>query len=96
MCKYPASVAQQNQSASRKRWYRRLILCLLGGLIIAFAPLQDYLAAAPDNATTQPVTAEPTRTEAVKFKWNLIVCFPMPVDVLPARATKWRQHGRVG
>ncbi|MGB0162934.1 MAG: hypothetical protein ACPF9M_05675 [Candidatus Puniceispirillaceae bacterium] len=96
MCQYPASVTQQNRSASRERWCRRLILCLLGGLVIAFALLPDYLAAAPDNATTQPVTAEPARTEADKFKWKFIVCFPMSVDVLPARATERRQLGGAG
>ena len=75
MCQYPASVTQQNWSASRERWCRRLILCLLGGLVIAFALLPDYLAAAPDNATTQPVTAEPASTQADKFKWNLLSVF---------------------
>ena len=96
MCQYPASVTQQNRSASRERWCRRLFLCLLGGLVTAFALLPDYLAAAPDNATTQPVTAEPARKEADKFKWKFIVCFPMPVDVLPARATERRQLGGAG
>ena len=96
MCQYPASVAQQNRSASGERWCRRLIPCLLSGLVIAFALLPDYLAAAPDNAATQPFIAEPARTEADKFKWKFIVCFPMQVDVLPARATVRRQLGGVG
>ena len=96
MCQYPASVAQQKRSAFRESSCRCLILCPLGGLVIAFALLPDYLAAAPDNATTQPVTAEPARTEADKFKWKFIVCFLMPVVVLPARATERRQLGGAG
>ena len=96
MCPYPVSVAQQNRSAVIERWCRRLTLCVLGGLIFAFALLPDYLAAATDNATSQQAASEPARTQADKFKWKFIVCFPMPVDVVPAQFTERRQLGGAG
>ena len=69
-----------------EKWCRRLILILLGGLVIAFAMLPDYLIAETDNETMQQVTAELVRSQADKFKWKFIICLPMPVDVLLARA----------
>ena len=96
MCPYSAAVVQRNRSVVCERWCRRLILCLLGGLVIAFALLPDYLAAADDNSTTQQAAPEPARTQKDQFKWKFIVCFPMPVDVLPARSGTQRQMGGAG
>ena len=52
MCLNFVSTAQDITSASRENVYRRLTLCLLGGLVFAFALLLDYLIAGTDNSTS--------------------------------------------
>jgi len=101
MCLNFVSTAQDITSASRENVYRRLTLCLLGGLVFAFALLPDYLIARTDNATSQQASAdaispEPVRTQKDKFKWKFIVCFPLPVDVLPARSAGKHRLGGAG
>ena len=108
MFNHPVPTARPVRTARAEKWYRRLTVLLLGGLIAAFVLVPLILIAAPDNATkagpdTQPdnttirhVNSGTAQVQSDKFKWKFIICFPMPVDVLPARAAERNRLGGAG
>ena len=99
MCATPGSGTRAAACSKAERWHRRLTVCLFGCLISAFMVLTDYLVAGPPDATTdntsrvvQPVL-EQLNSERDHYKWKFIVCFPIPVDVMPVSGEKRRLGG---